>query len=409
LRYKGDKNNSSSYTPPNPNSVVEEYSDEYKAKYSEEFLKNKLNGAGRNNASEIYNQNNSSSYTPPNPNSIVEEGQRVDKNGKSPHGWDIKNMDGAREPHFTPSLPDSVVDPTRQDKDWGYDHSHTTMNSFTDRKNNFNPPNPDSIVEERFKEEFRQKVPEGFGYNDGSGIQKDKKGADRFPQTFTPPNPDSIVEELNEGQLKAKEWGWSKTPKSFDENADSRNGKRIGASYTPPNPDSVVQGDDWGYANYEGSKKPGEKRFTPCLPDSVLCGDDEEFEIYDWLPETDEPPSSIVASKKAFIGKRNHQTEKPTDVIRFLLKYWSDEGDTILDPTMGSGSTGVACKELKRNFIGIEFDKDIYERAVKRVEDTIEGDCLEAIDCPIAITATIPKKKTPVAKNAKKLKSVVKV
>ena len=79
-------------------------------------------------------------------------------------------------------------------------------------------------------------------------------------------------------------------------------------------------------------------------------------------------PGSVFDSQKVFIGKRHHQTEKPQDILEFFLKYWSDEGDTVLDPTMGSGSTGVACKELKRNFIGYELDQKIFEVAKKRLE-----------------------------------------
>ena len=51
----------------------------------------------------------------------------------------------------------------------------------------------------------------------------------------------------------------------------------------------------------------------------------------------------------------------------FFIKYYSNEGDTILDPTMGSGSTGVACKNMNRKFIGIEMDKDIYKVAEQRL------------------------------------------
>ena len=65
--------------------------------------------------------------------------------------------------------------------------------------------------------------------------------------------------------------------------------------------------------------------------------------------------------------KRNHATEKSQDILEWIIKYYSNEGDTILDPTMGSGSTGVACKTLNRNFIGIELDKDIFEIAYNRI------------------------------------------
>ena len=75
----------------------------------------------------------------------------------------------------------------------------------------------------------------------------------------------------------------------------------------------------------------------------------------------------MFESKKVFIGKRNHQTEKPLDILEFFLKYWTNDGDTILDPTMGSGSTGVACNNIgNRTFIGFEMDENIFKVAQKR-------------------------------------------
>jgi len=63
-----------------------------------------------------------------------------------------------------------------------------------------------------------------------------------------------------------------------------------------------------------------------------------------------------------------HRTQKPLLLMQYLIKTYSNENDTILDNTMGSGSTMVACQNLNRNGIGIEKDKDIYEVAKKRVE-----------------------------------------
>ncbi len=65
--------------------------------------------------------------------------------------------------------------------------------------------------------------------------------------------------------------------------------------------------------------------------------------------------------------KNNHPTVKPTAVMEYLIIMVSRDGATILDPFMGSGTTGVACRNLNRNFIGIELDKEYYEIARKRI------------------------------------------
>ena len=84
-------------------------------------------------------------------------------------------------------------------------------------------------------------------------------------------------------------------------------------------------------------------------------------------PIYDPPLPNSVLEIKSTKGK--HSTEKPVALMEWVLKYYSKEGDTILDPTMGSGSTGVACKNMNRNFIGIEKDPEIYEVAVNRIEN----------------------------------------
>lgn len=64
-----------------------------------------------------------------------------------------------------------------------------------------------------------------------------------------------------------------------------------------------------------------------------------------------------------------HPTEKPVDMMEFLISKSTTEGETVLDFTMGSGSTGVACKNLNRNFIGIERDEKYFEIAKNRIEN----------------------------------------
>lgn len=62
-----------------------------------------------------------------------------------------------------------------------------------------------------------------------------------------------------------------------------------------------------------------------------------------------------------------HNTQKPIELLKWIIKYYSKTGDTVLDPTMGSGSTGVAAIELNRKFIGIEKDETIYQVAQTRL------------------------------------------
>ena len=74
-------------------------------------------------------------------------------------------------------------------------------------------------------------------------------------------------------------------------------------------------------------------------------------------------PNSIMEIKSE---KGKHATQKPIPLMEWLIKYYTREGETVLDPTMGSGGTGIACKNLNRKFIGIEKDEEIFKVAVER-------------------------------------------
>ena len=65
---------------------------------------------------------------------------------------------------------------------------------------------------------------------------------------------------------------------------------------------------------------------------------------------------------------RVHPTQKPVDLLEYLIKTYTNEGDLVLDNRMGSGSTGVACKHLNRGFIGIEKEGKYFEIAKQRIE-----------------------------------------
>lgn len=67
-------------------------------------------------------------------------------------------------------------------------------------------------------------------------------------------------------------------------------------------------------------------------------------------------------------GNINHPTEKPIDLCAYLISKFSNEGDVVLDMFMGSGSTGVAAKKMRRGFIGIELNEQYYKTAKKRID-----------------------------------------
>ena len=69
-------------------------------------------------------------------------------------------------------------------------------------------------------------------------------------------------------------------------------------------------------------------------------------------------------------GKTVHPTQKPVSLFEYLIRTYTNEGDTVLDNVMGSGTTGVACKNLNRNFIGIELDEAYFNIAKERIGNT---------------------------------------
>jgi DNA modification methylase len=84
-------------------------------------------------------------------------------------------------------------------------------------------------------------------------------------------------------------------------------------------------------------------------------------------PTGDRYPTSII--KCDSVHKTIHPTQKPLDLCEWLVKTYSNEGDNVLDFCMGSGTTGVACKNTDRRFIGVEKDPNIFQVASVRLKD----------------------------------------
>ncbi len=91
-------------------------------------------------------------------------------------------------------------------------------------------------------------------------------------------------------------------------------------------------------------------------------------------------PQSYEDAKTYYLAPINHKdkkkwghpTIKPLDLTKKVIRNSSREGELVLDPFMGSGTTGLACKQLNRNFIGIEINKEYYDLAERRIEEGID-------------------------------------
>jgi hypothetical protein len=214
--------------------------------------------------------------------------------------------------------------------------------------NGWTSPLPVSVVKEPEPEpeimnsELYGELPTTDSYATSVGINK----ADKHKVHYDPPLPVSVVKE--EGCYGEKV-----------SNSEAKYGQKCARQYDPPLPVSVVKDETKYISNdnmYRGGKgKPLEQN------DYSSKGRKNGETAYD------PPLPTTMLEVKSTRGK--HSTEKPVALMEWILKYYSKEGDVVLDPTMGSGSTGVACKNMNRNFIGIEMDDEIYEVAVNRIED----------------------------------------
>ena len=84
-------------------------------------------------------------------------------------------------------------------------------------------------------------------------------------------------------------------------------------------------------------------------------------------------PKNILSFSNANQKGKVHPTQKPVELLEYLIKTYTLEGEVVLDFTMGSGSTGVACIKTTRKFIGIELDEKYFEIAKNRIEETLKN------------------------------------
>tara|TARA_R110002050_G_scaffold78805_3_gene168379 strand:- start:595 stop:1641 length:1047 start_codon:yes stop_codon:yes gene_type:complete len=181
---------------------------------------------------------------------------------------------------------------------------------------------------------------------------------------YDPPLPNSVIKETNHENA----YNTEKRKKPIVRSKPNQ--------YETPLPNSVIKEDTGIYNECDHSSSKtfirGKKNKTT---NEDVYKSDERFnngKLYHHsrkLQKGDESiyepplPNSILEVKSQ---KGKHATQKPVALMEWILKYYSREGGVILDPTMGSGSMGVACLNKNRSFIGIEKDETIYKVAVER-------------------------------------------
>lgn len=122
---------------------------------------------------------------------------------------------------------------------------------------------------------------------------------------------------------------------------------------------------------YNPQMKPREGVGKACYNYDHYCGDSNHVSYEkvkkrydpDWVQPSDILEFNVVPNRNGKV----HPTQKPIELLEWLIKTYSNENDLVLDNTMGSGSTGVACINLSRNFIGIEMDETYFKISEQRI------------------------------------------
>ena len=129
---------------------------------------------------------------------------------------------------------------------------------------------------------------------------------------------------------------------------------------------------------YDSKKRTGRARknsdFAVTSGNFVGCVSKEKAESYRYVEDGSTYPGTIITvsnwngSLFGKPGKHFHPTQKPVNLIRWLVRSYSNEGDIILDNCIGGGTTAVACIQEKRHFIGFELNKEYFDKACERIK-----------------------------------------
>ena len=182
--------------------------------------------------------------------------------------------------------------------------------------------------------------------------------------------PFSTTLRMSNFKLYRYDWYWEKTKAGLYQHAKNRPMKAIETI-------SIFSKAKWGHKsqvknrmpyNPQGIRSIGEKTVTKNFNAGGILGErpnqiGKKYEAFTGFPN-DVLKFANITGKKAI-----HSTQKPVPLCEFLIKTYTDEGDTVLDNVMGSGTTGVACLNANRNFIGMELDESYFKIAKERIMD----------------------------------------
>ncbi len=119
------------------------------------------------------------------------------------------------------------------------------------------------------------------------------------------------------------------------------------------------------------SKKYNPQGLIKCSIKKKASNTDVYGKQKDYVQKNTNYPINILKFKRELRG-RFHPTQKPIALMKYLIETYTNEENIVLDNCMGSGSTGVACKNLNRDFIGMELDEKYFNIATKRINDVLE-------------------------------------
>ena len=125
-------------------------------------------------------------------------------------------------------------------------------------------------------------------------------------------------------------------------------------------------------STYNPQKRPAERYTSPTVRrapkgDTHWGADKNKGE---WADDGTRHPTSVLRFPSIRSQDTVHPTQKPVDLMKWLVASYSKPGDVVLDPFMGSGSTGVACLSLGRRFLGCELDPAYFAVATRRIQNT---------------------------------------